>query len=58
MNNQIQEGDLLAIKDSKFVYMSGGDAQTIWRRHGWVPPSEVRTDYLFSKIRENAGSAQ
>ena len=35
--------------NSKFVYQSGADVQKTWRKYGWVPPSEYRTDYEFSK---------
>ena len=32
-------------KNSRFVYQGGADVQKIWRKYGWVPPSEYRTDY-------------
>ena len=52
------QADMLASTDSKFIYMSGGNAQSIWRKYGWVPPSEVRTDYLFGKNRDACGGVQ
>lgn len=39
-------------KDSKFVYQSGADVQKTWRKYGWVPPTEYRTDYEFGKHKE------
>ena len=36
-------------KDSKFVYQGGADVQKVWRKYGWIPPSEYRTDYEFGK---------
>ena len=36
-------------KDSAFVYQGGADVQKVWRKYGWVPPSEYRTDYEFGK---------
>lgn len=30
-----------------FFNNSKPDCQKIWRLHGWVPPTEYRTDYLF-----------
>lgn len=38
--------------NSTFVYTGGADVQKIWRKHGWTPPSEYRSDYLFKKNRE------
>lgn len=35
--------------DSKFVYQGGADVQKTWRKYGWLPPSEYRTDYEFGK---------
>jgi len=26
-----------------FVWKSGSDVQALWRKHGWVPPSESMT---------------
>jgi hypothetical protein len=36
-------------KNSSFVYQSGSDVQKVWRKYGWIPPSEYRTDYEFGK---------
>ncbi len=38
--------------NSKFVYSNGSDVMKTWKRFGFVPPSEVRNDYLFKKNRE------
>lgn len=35
-----------------FKWVAGADAQKIWRKYGWVPPTEVRNDYLFKQNRE------
>lgn len=43
---------MLADLNSKFVYTGGADAQGIWRKHGWTPPSEYRNDYLFKVNRD------
>ena len=40
---------LLIDKDSKFVYQGGSDVQKVWKKYGWIPPSEYRTDYEFAK---------
>lgn len=39
--------------NSKFVYSSGSDVLTTWKKTGWIPPSQTRTDYLFKKNRED-----
>ena len=39
-------------KGSKFVYKRGSDVMKLWKKHGFVPPSEYREDYLFKKNRE------
>ena len=39
-------------KGSKFVYKRGSDVMKIWKKYGFVPPSEYRDDYLFKKNRE------
>ena len=35
-----------------FVYKKGSDVQLLWRKHGWIPPTEYRNDYEFAKNRE------
>ena len=35
-----------------FRWTSGAEVQAVWRKYGWVPPSEVRDDFLFKKNRE------
>jgi len=42
----------LTDKDSKFVWTKGADVMKTFKRHGFVPPSEYRTDYLFKKNRD------
>jgi hypothetical protein len=39
-------------RNSKFVYTGGADVLARWKQHGFVPPSEVRDDYLFKVNRE------
>jgi hypothetical protein len=39
-------------RGSKFVYTKGSDVMKIFKRHGFVPPTEYRNDYLFKKNRE------
>ena len=39
--------------NSKFVYSNGSDVMKTWKRFGFIPPSEVRNDFLFKKNREN-----
>lgn len=33
--------------DPRFVWTTGADVQAVWRRHGWVPPSESRANEDF-----------
>lgn len=40
--------------DPSFVYRKGADVATTWRRYGWTPPSEYRTDYEFKKNRDRS----
>jgi hypothetical protein len=35
-----------------FKWTAGANVQAKWRKHGWVPPSEVRNDYLFQRNRD------
>lgn len=44
----------LVEKHSTFKWTRGADVQSVWRRHGWQPPSEYRNDYLFKTNREMA----
>ena len=39
-------------KNSVFVYTKGSDVMKTFKRHGFVPPTEYRNDYLFKKNRE------
>jgi hypothetical protein len=45
---------MLADLNSKFVYTGGADVMARWKRYGFVPPSEVRDDYLFKINRESS----
>lgn len=38
--------------NSKFIYTGGSDVMARWKRYGFVPPSEIRNDYLFKINRE------
>jgi hypothetical protein len=40
-------------KNSSFIYRGGSDVMTTWKKTGWIPPSETRTDFLFKKNRDN-----
>ena len=31
---------LVPVGHPDFVWKSGGDCQALWRKYGWVPPSE------------------
>lgn len=35
-----------------FKWRPGANVQAIWRKYGWVPPTEYREDYLFKHNRE------
>jgi hypothetical protein len=41
-------------KNSRFVYTGGSDVMKTFKRHGFVPPSEYRDDYLFKLNRETS----
>jgi hypothetical protein len=38
--------------NSTFVYQTGADVQRTWRKFGWTPPTEYRSDYEFAKNRD------
>lgn len=38
--------------NSIFKFTAGSDVQAVWRKYGWVPPSEYRNDYLFKHNRD------
>jgi hypothetical protein len=38
--------------NSTFVYQTGSDVQRTWRKYGWTPPTEYRSDYEFAKNRD------
>jgi hypothetical protein len=54
--------DRLVVPDTKgdrhispmdnFKWVAGANVQAVWRKYGWVPPSEKRNDYLFKQNRE------
>jgi len=52
------EMSYLTEPNSTFKYTSGGNVQSVWRKYGWVPPSEYRNDYLFKQNRETACSPE
>jgi hypothetical protein len=39
-------------KNSKFKWTACADVMATWRKHGFVPPTEYREDYLFKSNRE------
>lgn len=39
-------------KDSKFKWTACSDVTATWRKHGFVPPTEYRDDYLFKLNRD------
>jgi hypothetical protein len=48
-----QEVAFMALdKNSKFKWTSGADVLRTWKKHGFVPPTEYREDYLFKLNRE------
>lgn len=44
--------NLATDKNSKFVYKGGSDVIATWKKYGWVPPSEIRKDYEFGKVKK------
>jgi len=39
-------------RNSTFVWTKGADVMKTFKRHGFVPPTEYRNDYLFKKNRD------
>lgn len=39
-------------KESRFKWTTGADVMATWRKHGFIPPTEYRNDYLFKLNRE------
>ena len=52
VNEVVVKPPLAIERGSKFVYSNGSDVMKTFKRFGFVPPSEVRNDYLFKKNRE------
>lgn len=48
---------LPSVFDDEFKYVKAMDTDIsrTWRKMGWLPPSEYRTDYLFATNREEKG---
>ena len=40
MNTQLTPHSKVSYPPKDFVWKSGSDVQSLWRKHGWVPPSE------------------
>lgn len=36
------------------AWAHGADVMATWKRHGFVPPTEVRNDYMFKINRESS----
>lgn len=52
VNEAPKKAPLMLEKNSKFVYTKGADVLKTFKRYGFVPPTEVRNDFLFKKNRE------
>ena len=52
VNEVVTKPPLAIERGSKFVYSNGSDVMKTFKRYGFIPPSEVRNDYLFKKNRE------
>jgi hypothetical protein len=39
-------------KNSKFKWTACADVMATWRKHGFIPPTDYREDYLFKSNRE------
>ena len=52
VTEQPKRPPLMIEKGSKFVYTKGADVLKTFKRFGFIPPTEVRNDFLFKKNRE------
>ena len=43
-------------RDSRFIYASGSNVMSTWKKYGFIPPTEYRDDYMFGKNREEANN--
>jgi hypothetical protein len=41
-------------QNSRFIYASGSNVMSTWKKYGFIPPTEYRDDYMFGKNREEA----
>lgn len=46
------QGDQKMNPLDNFKWTSGANVQAVWRKYGWTPPSEYRSDYLFKQNRD------
>jgi len=40
--------------DPRFKWTPHGDVQATWRRFGWVPPSEGRTQFFDEPVKQTS----
>jgi hypothetical protein len=52
ITEQPKRPPMMIERGSRFVYTKGSDVMKIFKRYGFVPPTEYRNDYLFKKNRE------
>jgi len=38
-------------------WIRGTDVQHVWRKYGWVPPSEYRRDFQLNSIKDPSDKA-
>jgi hypothetical protein len=43
MNTLLPPHSKMSMPPPDFVWKSGSDVQALWRKYGWVPPSESMT---------------